>query len=157
MKTFLTILTIIIFFPVFGQNWKDSVAKKFYTRIDPLRKLDCCDKNSNCISVRYHFPTYEMPYNSGTESVENYFTNVIDSMEIEDIVSNLVKTYNKIPSKLRNNFTKSCYIVETEMKITENLTGSGLVFTEGEIHFFFGFQMDKPYNRPAWKKLFGLW
>jgi len=98
-----------------------------------------------------------MPYNSSTEAVEKHFTNVIDSMTVEDIVSNLVKTYNKIPSKLRNKFTKSCYIVETELKITENITGSGLAFTEGEVHFFFGFQMDNPYNRPFWKKILGLW
>jgi len=157
MKSFLTILILVISLPLFGQEWKDSVAKKFYTKIDPLRKLDCCDKNSNCISVKYNFPTYELPYNSGTHALEKHFLIVIDSIMVEDIVSDLVKTYNNIPSKLRNNFTKSCYTIETELKIIENLTSSGLVFADGEVHFFFSFQMDKPYNRPAWKKLFGLW
>lgn len=157
MKKILTLLLILVSASVTAQNdnWEEKIAKKFYSSIDSSKKFNCCDEVTNCISVEYTFPIYELPYNSTQEAFDQYYNETIDSLTIDIIVEDLVKCYKKIPKKFRNKFTKTCFDIGTETKIDHGYR-SELFFTEGQIHFVFSFQMDKPYKRNIFMKLHDL-
>lgn len=158
MKKILTFLLILVSTNLIAQNrdWQDEITRKFYSKIDSSRSFNCCDKvgnkATNCISIEYTFPTYQLPYNSTQGVFENYYTDVVDSLIIDVIVEDLVDCYNKIPKKLRSKFTKTCFGINTETKI-EHGYKSDLFFVGGEIHFVFNFQMDKPHKRNIFMKL----
>jgi len=155
MKTFLTSLLISVSSVCLSQDWQNKIASKFYSTIDSNRTFECCDKNNQAISIDYTYSTYEMPYTSPQEVFDNHFNQVIDSVTIAQIVSDLVKSYKKIPKRFRKNFTKSCFNIETTTKVFRYMNGE-IYFTEGEVHFVFSFQMDKPYKRSFLKKMFGV-
>jgi len=155
MKKILTLLFLILPFASFSQTWQDMVASKFYSRIDSLKKFDCCDKMNPAFNLDYKFYTYEMPYNSISEVFDTHYSTIIDTSTISTIVDDLVKGYYKIPKRIRNDFRKSCYNIETKTQVSQEFT-SDLVFAEGTIHFVFSFQSDKPYKRSWIKKIFGI-
>lgn len=155
MKTFLTLILFSLSTICIGQDWQTKIASKFYSKIDSGRTFECCDKNNNAISIDFTYSTYEMPYTSPLEVFDNYYNQVIDSTTIVEIVNSLAKSYNKIPKRFRKNFTKSCYNIETTTKVFRYMNGE-IYFTEGDIHFVFSFQMDKPYKRSKLKKMFGV-
>ena len=155
MRKIITTLLLLVSLNVSAQDWANKIAKRFYSTVDTSKKLDCCDKTSNAISIDYTHVLYEMPYEASDDFLNNYYSQVMDSTTIETIVNDLLKSFNKIPDKYKNNFTKSCFNIETETKVSRNYN-SDLVFVEGKVHFTFSFQANKPYKRTLIKKLFGI-
>lgn len=155
MKKILTLLLFFVSTNTFAQDWAEKISKKFYSTIDSSKKLSCCDRVNNCISISYEFPTYEMPYNSPEEIFDQHYNEVIDSLTINTIVKDLVGCYNKIPKKFRTKFTKSCFSIDTKTEVSHGYQGE-LFFAEGKIYFVFSFQMDKPFKRNIFMKLHDL-
>ena len=155
MKTILTSLLIFLSTLALGQDWQSKIAGKFYMKVDSGKQFQCCDKNNNAISIDYTFPTFELPYETPQEIFDHHYYQCMDSSNINSIVNDLVKSYNKIPKRFRKKFTKSCYSIETTTKVFQYMNGE-LYFVEGEVHFVFSFQMDKPYKRSFLKKMFGI-
>jgi hypothetical protein len=86
---------------------------------------------------------------------QNYYNDVIDSSFINTIVDDLVKTYKKMPLRIRNRISKSCYNIQTVTKTTSNID-SGLIWAEGEVNLSFNFQLNKPYRRYWFKRVLGI-
>ena len=155
MKKILTSVFLLVSTLTFGQTWNDKIARKFYSRIDSGKTFDCCDDHNRAITLDHTFTTYEMPYNSVSQAFDEHYEFVMDSLTIETIVDDLVKSYNKIPKKLRDKFTRSCYSMETKTQVSENLN-SDILFVDGQIHFNFSFQMKTPYKRNIFKRMIGI-
>ena len=157
MRKFITTLLLLLFVSVstFGQDWAESVSKKFYSKIDPLKKLDCCDKLSGAMSIDYTHLNYEFPLQSSENLIGDYYSQVMDSATIDIIVKDMVDSYYEIPKKFRDDIVRSCFNIDTKTTI-ENKYNSDLYFVEGKVHFSFMFQTNKPYKRNIFKRLFGI-
>jgi len=155
MKKILTLLFLILSLNSFGQNWKQRVIRDFYTRIDSSKSFECCDKENVVITFEFVFDTYEMPYNSVNEVFDIHYENVIDSSVASEIVDELMKSYNRIPKKLRKKFKRSCFNIDTKTEVNETV-GNELIFASGKVNFSFFFQTDKPYKRSWIKRFFGI-
>jgi hypothetical protein len=155
MKKILTIISLFVATNANSQNWQDKIAKRFYSTIDSSKKLECCDSHSPVLSINYVISTYELPYNSASEVLERYENDVIDSLYIQDVVDELVKSYKKLPKRIKSKITRSCYGIETTTQITRNLE-SDLVWAEGKISMTINFQTNENYKRSWFKRLFGI-
>ena len=151
MKKILTSLFLILSLNSFGQDWQERITRDFYSRIDSSKSFECCDKVNEAVSFEFIFDTYEMPYNSTNEVFDMHYVNVIDSSMVSIIVDELMKSYNKIPKRLRKKFKRSCYSIEIKTEVSE-IVGNELIFAQGKVHFNFFFQTDEPYKtRFFWK------
>lgn len=155
MRNLIILLLILVSTNCFSQDWAERITKKFYSEVDSAKKFDCCDKSTNALSMNYSYVNFEIPFPSKVDVLDEYYTLVIDSATVEIITKELVNSYNKIPKKLRNNFTKSCFDIETKTTITHGYNNE-LIFVEGTVNFVFSFQMDKPYKRSLIRKIFGM-
>ena len=154
-KILTTSLFLILSLNSFGQNWQQRVIRDFYSRIDSSKSFICCDKVNEAITFEFIFDTYEMPYNSVNEVFDIHYGSVIDSSVASTIVDELMKSYNRIPKKLRNKFKKSCYNIDIKTEVNETV-GNELIFASGKVHFSFFFQTDKPYKTCWFKRFFGI-
>jgi hypothetical protein len=153
MKKIITSTLFFLSTSVFSQTWQEKIANKFYSTIDSSKKLECCDTKNLAYCLDYTFTTFEIPYNSYQEVFDNHYESIIDSSTISLIVEDLLKTYKKIPKKFRNNFRRTCFLIETKTEVSRKFK-SDLIFAEGKVNFEFSFQSDKPYKIPWYKKLF---
>jgi hypothetical protein len=156
MKKILILITMLFSLESFGQTWSEKIASKFYTKIDSAQKLECCNHNGNDgFSLKYQIPVVELPYSTYEEVYQNYYSDVIDSSFINTIVDDMVKTYKKMPLRIRKRISKSCYNIQTVTKTTSNID-SGLIWAEGEVNLSFNFQLNKPYKRYWFKRVLGI-
>ena len=155
MRKILTIISLFVTTSASSQNWQDKIAKRFYSSIDSSKKLECCDSHNPALSINYEISTYELPYNSPSEVLERYENDVMDSLYIQDIVNELVKSYKKLPKRIKSKIVRSCYGIETTTQITRSLERD-LVWAEGKILMTINFQMDEKYKRSWFKRLFGI-
>ena len=153
MRKIITTLLIVVSTNLSAQDWAEKVAKRFYSTIDSSRKLDCCDKTSSAISIDYVYSTFELPIQSTDDIINRYYNQALDSVIIDDVVKDLVASYNKIPNKYKNNFTKTCFNIDTKTEVNQKYN-SDLYFVEGKVHFTFSFQTEKPIKRNIFKRLF---
>ena len=155
MRKFITTLLIVVSSNCFAQDWADRVTKKFYSTIDPKKKLECCDKLSGAMSIDYTHTNYELPLQSTDNVIGEYYTQVMDSATTDEIVKEMVNSFYKIPKKFRDDIARSCFNIDTKTNI-ENKYDSDLYFVEGKVHFSFMFQTAKPYKRNIFKRIFGI-
>lgn len=155
MKKILIIFSLFFSLDSFGQDWCDRIAGRFYSRIDSSKSLKCCEPKVDGLTIEYNLSLYELPYSSSKEACENYYTDVVDSMYIDMMVDQLVISYNKMPSRIRNRIRKSCYDIDMVSKTTSSLN-SQLIWVEGNLSLRFNFQLDRPYKRSFIKKIFGI-
>ena len=154
MRKLITTLLIVASSNCLAQDWAEKIAKKVYSTIDSSKKLDCCDKTSGAITIDYTHNNYELPMDSH-DFLDPYYTQVMDSVTIDQIAKDLIESYYKIPKKYRNKFTKSCFNIETNTQVSRGYQ-SDLLFVEGKVHFVFSFQADKPYKINLFKRIFGV-
>jgi hypothetical protein len=154
MRKITTIILILVSTNCIAQDWAEKIAKNFYSTIDSSKKLDCCDKTSGAITIDYTHNNYELPMDSH-DFLDPYYSQVMDSSTIEEISKDLIKSYYRIPKKYRDNFTKSCFNIETNTQVSRGYQ-TDLLFVEGKVHFVFSFQTKVPYKRTWLKKLFGV-
>lgn len=154
MRKIITSLLLLVSTNCVAQDWADRIAKRFYSTVDSSKKLECCDKTSNAITIDYTHTIYELPMDS-YDFLDSYYTQVMDSSTIEQIAKDLIESYYRIPKKFRNKFTKSCFNIETNTQVSRGYQ-TDLIFVEGKVHFVFSFQAEKPYKRNFIKRLFGV-
>jgi hypothetical protein len=96
MRKFITTLLIFVSTNTFGQDWAQTISRKFYSTIDPQKKLDCCDKLSGAMSIDYTHSNYEFPIQGSENLLGNYYSQVMDSSTIDAIVKDMVNSYYQI-------------------------------------------------------------
>jgi hypothetical protein len=129
-----------------------KVPKRFYSSIDSLKILQCCDSNYHSISISYDIPLYEFPY----EKIDlvDYESQVSQDGYLNCYVDDLVSAYYEINPTIRKQITKSCYKLQTTYKITQDVTADGYFWIEGTLKVTIYFQSDNKYFQyPWWKKI----
>lgn len=153
MKNTLIIIFLIISNLSFGQTTGyDLIAQKFYTKIDPMKNLGCCDSCKGGIKIKYEIPLYQYPQFDKLD-LEAYENQVMDEGYIEFAVSELQKNYYELRQSTRNKITRSCFTIKEKYNIEHDRTGSGIYWVEGKLIVTFTFQGEENYlDLPWWKK-----
>lgn len=149
------ILLFFICYQTFGQSGNYyEIPKRFYSRIDSLKKLNCCDSGKAALILSYDVPLFQYPIFDKLD-IEEYEVKVMDEGYIEIVVQELVDAYNKINPKLKNKITKSCFTLKENYKIEYETTGSGIYWVEGSLKVTLSFQSDdKHFFQPWYKRLY---
>jgi hypothetical protein len=151
----LLILFLLLSYQTFGQSdGYYEIPKRFYSRIDSLKKLDCCDTGKAAISLSYEIPLFQYPIFDKLD-IEEYEQKVMDEGYVEILVQELVDAYYNIKPKLRNKITRSCFTLKENYKIEYEKTGSGIYWVEGTLKVTLNFQSeDKYFCQPWYKRLY---
>ena len=139
----------------YSQEFAEKVANKFYSIIDSSGRMDCCEKVSGGLTINYSYSTFELPIQSNGDIIKQYYSQIMDSVIIDEVVKDLVKSYTEVPSKYKSKITKTCFGVRTKTNI-EQKNKNGLYFATGKVQFSFSFQIDDPIKRNIFKRMFNI-
>jgi len=153
MRKIIFLLLFFISANSFAQEGFFKVPAKFYTTIDSLKTLKCCDSNFYALALIYEIPLYELPYSE--IDLKDYIEKQTEEGYIDSYIQNLIDSYYDMKPSIRNKITKSCYKLNTEYKITKDETEENFYWIEGTLKIKIMFQSDDPnFFKPWWKKLF---
>lgn len=154
MKRFLIIISILLTSKVFCQSPYDLIPSKFYTKIDPQKKLQCCDSCSSGIKIIHKIPLHELPIYDKLD-INQYENEVMDESLADLVVSDLFQSYTKLSPDIKEKINKTCYKIKEIYKVEHDKTGSGIYWVEGTLIVTFTFQSnEKDFGLPWWKKLY---